>query len=141
FEAEMRELAIEKSALQTLISSLSDRDTFNFFTDEGLLPNYAFPEVGVMLNSLIYRKKSKVQEGGGSYETWHFEYERPARSAIEELAPANTFYAEGRKVRVDQVDMAVSEIETWRFCNNCSHKELLGKDEEREVCVHCGSPM
>ena len=52
-----------------------------------------------MLNSLIYRKKTKVQEGQGSYDTWSFEYERPARSAIEELAPANTFYAEGRKVK------------------------------------------
>lgn len=141
FDKEMRELNIEKSALQTLVSNLSDRDTFNFFTDEGLLPNYAFPEVGVMLNSLIYRKKTKVQEGGSSYDTWHFEYERPARSAIEELAPANTFYAEGRKVQVDQVDMTVSEIEKWRFCPNCSHKELLGKEEEKEICINCGSPM
>lgn len=141
FEKEMRELNIEKSALQTLVNNLSDRDTFNFFTDEGLLPNYAFPEVGVMLNSLIYRKKAKIQEGGSSYETWHYEYERPARSAIEELAPANTFYAEGRKVRVDQVDMSVSEVEKWRFCPNCSHKELLGKEEEKDTCINCGSSM
>lgn len=141
YEDELRELSIEKSALQALVKNLSDRDTFNFFTDEGLLPNYAFPEVGVMLNSLIYRKKTKVQEGESSYDSWSFEYERPARSAIEELAPANTFYAEGRRVKVDQVDMSVSEVETWRFCNNCSHKEMLGKEEEKEVCVNCGSPM
>ena len=37
--------------------------------------------------------------------------------------------------------MTVSEVETWRFCNNCSHKELIRKDEEKEVCVKCGSPM
>jgi len=141
YEEELRELSIEKSALQALVKSLSDRDTFNFFTDEGLLPNYAFPEVGVMLNSLIYRKKTKVQKGESSYDSWSFEYERPARSAIEELAPANTFYAEGRRVKIDQVDMTVSEVETWRFCNNCSHKEMLGKEEEKEVCVNCGSPM
>ena len=141
FDEELRELNIEKSALQALVKNLSDRDTFNFFTDEGLLPNYAFPEVGVTLNSLIYRKKTKVQEGGGSYDTWNYEYERPARSAIVELAPANTFYAEGRRVKVDQVDMAVSEVETWRFCSNCSHKEMLGKEEEKEVCINCGSPM
>jgi DEAD/DEAH box helicase domain-containing protein len=141
YDAELRELSIEKSALQSLVKSLSDRDTFNFFTDEGLLPNYAFPEVGVMLNSLIYRKKAKVQDGEGSYDSWSFEYERPARSAIEELAPANTFYAEGRRVKVDQVDMAVSEVEKWRFCSNCSHKEMLGKDEEKQVCPNCGSHM
>jgi len=94
-----------------------------------------------MLNSLIHRKKQKIQEGQGSYDTWNYEYERPAASAIQELAPANTFYAEGRKVKIDQVDMTVSEIETWRFCNNCSHKELLGKEEEKSACIKCGSPM
>jgi len=141
FAEVFRELKIEKSALQALVKSISERYTFNFFTDEGLLPNYAFPEVGVMLNSLIYRKKTKVQEGQGSYDTWSFEYERPARSAIEELAPANTFYAEGRKVKIDQVDMGVSEIETWRFCNKCSYKEMLGTTNEKEACPVCGSPM
>lgn len=141
FAAELRELGIEKSALQALVKSLSDRDTYNFFTDEGLLPNYAFPEVGVMLSSLIYRKKAKIQEGESSYDSWSYEYERPARSAIEELAPANTFYAEGRKVKVDQVDMTVSEVETWRFCDNCSHKEMLGKEEDKTICPNCGSSM
>lgn len=141
YENELREFNIEKSALQTLIKNISDRNTFNFFTDEGLLPNYAFPEAGVMLHSLIYRKKMKVQEGESSYDTWNYEYERSAGSALAELAPANTFYAEGRKVKIDQVDMNVSEIEAWRFCNNCSHKELLGSEEDKEVCVKCGSPM
>jgi len=141
YDNELRELKIEKSALQALVKNISDRDTFNFFTDEGLLPNYAFPEAGVMLHSLIYRKKLKVQEGESSYDTWNYEYERPAVSALAELAPANTFYAEGRKVKIDQVDMSVSEIETWRFCNNCSHKELLGKEEDKQVCLKCGSPM
>ena len=141
FEKEIQELGIEKSALQTLVKSISDRNTFNFFTDEGLLPNYAFPEVGVMLNSLIYRKKTRVQEGQSSYDSWNYKYERPAVSAIAELAPANTFYSGGRRVKVDQVDMTVSDIETWRFCDNCSHKELLGMEEDKENCVTCGSPM
>lgn len=141
FEKDLRELGIEKSALQALVKNISDRNTYNFFTDEGLLPNYAFPEVGVMLKSLIYRKKLQVQEGESSYDTWSYEYERPARSAIEELAPANTFYASGRRVKVDQVDMTVSDVETWRFCNNCSHKELIGKEEDKEICPVCGSTM
>ena len=141
FDQDLRELGIEKSALQALIKNITDRNIFNFFTDEGLLPNYAFPEVGVMLNSLIYRKKQTVQEGESSYETWTYEYERPAVSAIAELAPANTFYAGSRKVKIDKVDMTVSEVETWRFCDNCSHKELLGPEKERELCRKCGSPM
>ncbi|WP_136797070.1 DEAD/DEAH box helicase [Desulfosediminicola ganghwensis] len=141
YEEELRDLEIEKSALQSLVRNIKNRDTFNFFTDEGLLPNYAFPEVGVMLRSLIYRRKSKVQTGESNYETWHYDYERPAVAAIQELAPANTFYAGGRRVTIDQVDMAVSEVEAWRFCNNCAHKEQVGTAEERESCVVCGSPM
>ena len=134
YEDELRELMIEKSALVSLVRSINERRIYNYFTDEGLLPNYAFPEVGVMLRSLIYRKKTKVQAGEGSYDSWHYEYERPAVSAIQELAPANTFYAGGRRVKVDQVDMAVSDVETWRFCDNCSHKELVGmRGREREL--------
>ncbi|MEA2084838.1 MAG: helicase-related protein, partial [Thermodesulfobacteriota bacterium] len=72
FEKDLRELGIEKSALQALVKNISDRNTYNFFTDEGLLPNYAFPEVGVMLKSLIYRKKLQVQEGESSYDTWSY---------------------------------------------------------------------
>ena len=141
YEAELRDLQIEKSALQSLVRNISEKATFNFFTDEGLLPNYAFPEVGVMLHSLIYRKKTKVQDGESSYDSWSFEYERPARSAISELAPANTFYAEGRKVKVDQVDMSVSDREIWRFCDNCSHKEIIGTEDEKKNCPSCGSSM
>ncbi|WP_462270445.1 DEAD/DEAH box helicase [Desulfobacter sp.] len=142
FDTALRELMIEKSALQSLGNSISNRNTFNFFTDEGLLPNYAFPEAGVILNSLIYRKKTKIQDGeGSSYDTWNFEYERPARSAINELAPANTFYAEGRKVKIDQVDLEVSEIENWRFCDRCAYKELVTQDTPKEACPCCGSPM
>jgi DEAD/DEAH box helicase domain-containing protein len=138
---ELRELEIEKSAVQTLVKDINGRITFNFFTDEGLIPNYAFPEAGVVLKSVIYRKKQKVQEGESSYDTWAYDCERPASSALAELAPANTFYAEARKVKIDQVDMAVSEIQNWRFCNNCSHRELTGAAEEKKACPNCGSPI
>ncbi|MDM8536618.1 DEAD/DEAH box helicase [Desulfobacterales bacterium HSG17] len=138
---ELREMNIEKSALQTLVRNINDHNTFNFFTDQGLIPNYAFPEAGVILKSLIYRKKKEVHQGQGAYESWSYDYERSASSALAELAPANTFYAEGRKVKIDQVDMSLSEIETWRFCNNCSHKEMLAGTQEKKVCPNCGSPM
>ena len=37
--------------------SINDRDVFGFLTDEGLIPNYAFPEAGVTLRSVIFRKR------------------------------------------------------------------------------------
>jgi DEAD/DEAH box helicase domain-containing protein len=138
---DLEELQREKSALQDLVKGINDRDTLNFFTDEGLLPNYAFPEAGVVLQSIIYRRKSNPKEDGGNYDTWRYEYERPASSAIDELAPENTFYADGRKVKIDQVDMGSSEVELWRFCSNCSHSEMVGTGKDTATCPSCGSTM
>ncbi len=99
YEHHLDELRLEKKALQKLIIDINAYATFNFFTDEGLLPNYAFPEAGVVLRSIIYRKKGEQQAGDSAYDTWSYTYERPAASAIAELAPANRFYAGGARCR------------------------------------------
>ncbi|GLI35199.1 DEAD/DEAH box helicase [Desulforhabdus amnigena] len=140
YESDLDDLRLEKTAINGIIRSIVEKDTFNFFTDEGLLPNYAFPQAGVILRSVIYRRK-KNTDGPGKYQTKVFEYERPAVSAIHELAPANRFYAEGRKVTVDQINMATSEVEDWRFCNNCTYHELVVSGEEKAACPKCGSPL
>jgi DEAD/DEAH box helicase domain-containing protein len=132
------ELKMEKSALNRLVRLLNDKHTFNFFTDEGLLPNYAFPEAGVSLRSVIYRKKAKV-DGKGKYDTWTHEYERPAVAAIQELAPGNAFYVDGRKLMIDQIDLSVSPREIWRFCGECSHAELNLPEAPQAACPKCGS--
>ncbi len=138
---QIEELAQEASALGALIKRLDDRDVLNFFTDEGLLPNYAFPEAPVRLRSVIWRKKTKPESGKSAYESWAYEYDRPGSSAISELAPENVFYASGRQVRIDQVDVQSAEIEQWRFCNNCSHSERVGEHEVNASCPSCGSLM
>lgn len=140
-EQDLRKLKMERTALQNLVKTINDRQTFNFFTDEGLIPNYAFPEAGVTLRSVIFRKKERVQEGQGKYENWIYEYERSAASAIDELAPSNRFYAGGRNVKVDQVDMSINDVETWRLCNDCSHAERVVLGEEKSACPNCGSQL
>jgi DEAD/DEAH box helicase domain-containing protein len=138
-EDELDHLEREKSSLGSIAQSIVSKDTFNFFTDEGLLPNYAFPEAGILLRSVILRKKKK-QDGRGKYKADTYEYERPAVSAIHELAPSNEFYAEGRKVGIDQIDMRLSEIEEWRFCNCCPHVEKVQVGGTVEnACPKCGS--
>jgi len=141
YEKELDELKREKSALQALVKRINDLETFNYFTNEGLIPNYAFPEAGVVLRSIIYRRKTEPREGESNYDSWTYDFERPSRSAINELAPANIFYAGGRKVEIDQVDLNVSEIEAWRFCDNCSHMVLAGREAETATCPGCGSTM
>jgi DEAD/DEAH box helicase domain-containing protein len=141
FEDALQQLLREKAALNEIVRFINARQVLNFFTDEGLLPNYAFPEAGVILRSVIYRRNSKAEDDERKYQTQTFEYERPAASAILELAPANYFYAQGRKLEVDQVNLQVSQIEPWRFCSDCSYLELEGKSEPRASCPQCGSAL
>ena len=140
YENERDELFREKAALNSIIRRMNEKETYNFFTDEGLLPNYAFPEAGILLQSVIYKRKAKPDKEG-LYKTTTYEYERPAVSAIHELAPDNHFYAEGRKVKVDQVNLNLSEIEEWRFCSSCSHMELAETGDTTSTCPSCGSVL
>jgi DEAD/DEAH box helicase domain-containing protein len=140
FDKEIEDLEMEKASLNAIIAKISEKDTFNFFTDEGLLPNYSFPEAGVTLRSIILKKKANADQHG-KYKSTIFEYERPAATAISELAPANRFYAEGRMVTVDQIDMALSTIEEWQFCNECSHHELVLTGGDTQCCPRCHSPL
>ncbi|MFW6415283.1 MAG: Zn-binding domain-containing protein [Thermodesulfobacteriota bacterium] len=140
-ETELEELKLERSGLMALIRNMNAKDTYNFFTEEGLLPNYAFPEQGILLQSIIYRRRREAQTGQGRYETFNFEYERPASSGLRDLAPGNRFYAEGRRVEVDQIDLRVSEVEQWRLCSACPHCEPEARAKEHSVCPRCGSPL
>lgn len=139
YQSELEELMMEKKGLNDLVQDLGSKHILNFFTDEGLLPNYAFPEAGVTLRSVIFRKKTKKTDDGGNYETLRFEYERSAGSAISELAPSSVFYAGGRRVTIDQVDLSVSDIETWQMCDNCSLMTREISSQAAANCPACGS--
>ena len=119
---ELKELRQERMALTKLVASVSERDTLQFLTDEGLLPNYAFPEQGVLLHSVIIRDDKRVGPDPED-RVLTLEYERPGASAITELAPNNAFYAEGRKITIEQVDVSRDKPAKWRFCRSCSHAE------------------
>ncbi|MCP4402490.1 MAG: DEAD/DEAH box helicase [bacterium] len=140
-EQQEQDLLCERDALNALVKAMNDRENYGWLADEGLLPNYAFPESGVTLRSVIYRRKKEADSEGRAYDTWSYDFERPAASAIRELAPANSFYAAHRKVEIDQVDLTLSEIEEWRFCNNCSCMQNIIGPEQHRSCPQCGSPF
>lgn len=146
-EEEKKELELEKSALKNLVASINSKNIFNFLSDEGILPNYAFPEAGVILKAIIYRKKNETKSESGKndknkkYEKYIYEYNRSAMAAIQELAPENSFYVEGRKLKIDQIDLRVSEPELWRLCPNCSHAALEVRGKNTAQCPRCGSPL
>ena len=137
-ELELGRLIQERTALSRLIGSIEGKATLNVLTDEGLLPNYAFPEQGVLLRSIIIREN---RPGSDPAQPETFEYELPSASAITELAPNNTFYAEGRRVVVNQVDVSKIKPDPWRFCRQCSYAELLSSGDQHINCPRCGDAM
>ena len=147
-ERDIEEVSRERTGLQRLVRRINNRDTYGFLTDEGLLPNYAFPEEGVTLRSVILRFSpergaAEGLPGNGSrqHRVETYEYLRPASAALSELAPANSFYAEGHRVQIDRVDLDVSKIQTWRLCPSCPHCRCIDDADGFVACPRCGDPM
>lgn len=131
----------ERQALLALVGSINDRQTLNFFTDEGLLPNYAFPEEGVTLNSVILRRRERRDDGGAgmSDEKTRLSFQRSAQAALGELVPDAMFYAAEHQLNIDQVDLKLSKPESWRLCPACSYSENLEESgDPHAVCPRCG---
>ena len=69
-----------------------------------------------------------------------YEYSRSASSAISEFAPNNSFYVDGRKLTIDQVDLTTAQTARWRLCPNCSHAQIEEAGKNVAACPQCGSP-
>ncbi|WP_322996266.1 DEAD/DEAH box helicase [Castellaniella sp.] len=141
--AEYEQLSRERDSMLELIKEINGRDLLNTLTDAGLIPNYAFPEAGVELKSVLWRKRATDEPGQGAYVALKtLKYERPAQSALSEFAPENRFYANQRRVQVDQINMNLAQAETWRFCPACHHMQHLEKEPvEHAVCPRCSDTM
>ena len=136
-DEKIKDLKFARAVIGRLIDEQGSKYPLNVLTDEGVLPNYAFPEAGVTLDSVIRDDKDDGQREFSSRE-----FIRPASSAIRELAPFNTFYAEGRKVRIDEIDIGSSArplTEKWRLCAECNYAERITDESvTATACPRCG---
>ncbi len=142
-QGELKKVEQEMKLIISLIKLLEDKYILNFMTDAGLLPNYAFPETGVWLTAVVTGLETPEDngDGGKSYEVR--EYMRAAGVAIRELAPFNLFYAEGRKLPINFVELghAAESIERWQFCDRCAHMERVETSHYKKTCPQCGSSI
>ncbi len=138
-EADRSDLDETIEIIQRLIDELGSKYPLNVLTDAGVIPNYAFPEPGVVLDSVITERGT---DGQSRHKVYNFQ--RPASSAIREFAPFNTFYADGRRVRVDEIDLGPRQqplLEDWRFCPECNHMRRVAQEEAIEPsCPRCNDP-
>ena len=141
YDDEIKELKHEEAALLTVLQEIGKKNIFNFLSDEGLLPNYAFPEAGIILRAVLYRKEDEETPAQKKkYEKMVYEYSRSASAAISEFAPNNSFYVDGRKLTIDQVDLTTAQTARWRLCPNCSHAQIEETGKNTSACPQCGSP-
>ena len=137
------QLRRERDKVLELVKEINQRDLLNTLTDAGLIPNYAFPEAGIELKSVLWRRKSSDDHTQGAYVALPaIRYERPASSALSEFAPENRFYANQRRVEIDQINMGLAKLEWWRLCPGCHHMENLQVHADaHDTCPRCGDAM
>ena len=141
YDDQIKELKAERAAWTSVVAKINDKNVFNFLSDAGLLPNYAFPEAGIVLKAVLTRvEKDENDREKNKYESTTYEYNRSASSAISEFAPLNSFYAGGHKLTIDQVDINTAKAEPWRLCPNCSHASIEDSSTPVHVCPKCGNP-
>jgi len=136
-DLDLSHMVAERKAISRLIKEVNKKQTLNFLTDEGLIPNYAFPEEGVTLRSIILKKPDPSDDSNKLIKL-ELEHMRSAESAISEFAPGNSFYVEGRKLTIDQVSVESDDYEEWHFCRSCSHLEPVStQSESYTACPSC----
>lgn len=142
------ELTAARKEFQHLISrEIREKDIYSYLTDNGLLPNYAFPEEGVQVRSVILQKRG---QGSKFREPTEYSFTRSAASAIGEMVFPNRFYAFAHQLHVDQLRCDKDSFERWRICPECGHAEKevsIGEDSDGSaakkketaiVCPNCG---
>ncbi len=133
--AEIDLMEKERAGLGQRIQQLNGEYLLEAMTNAGLLPNYAFPEEGVALTTIIHGTRS----GGAEYVTPMHRYSRPAHAALAEFAPRNTFFAHKSKVQIDQIDIEVEPANEYRFCACCHFlTPLTEAAAQAGSCPHCG---
>ena len=140
YEEEIKDLKGELYGLLNVVKNINNKNIFNFMSDEGLLPNYAFPEAGIILKAILFRKEEDLDDEKKKYEKMIFEYNRSVSSALSEFAPSNNFYVDGKRLEINQVDLNTAEKARWRLCPNCSYIEEVSSIKNVGACPRCGSP-
>ncbi|GAA0965355.1 DEAD/DEAH box helicase [Actinocorallia libanotica] len=142
------EQARTKAELEAELGSVSKqgaarqrRPAQSVLCDLGLLPNYALIDAATTLEATIFWPEGTTPEGGVRYKSKSFSYGRPRGFALSELAPGNTFYAEGYKHRITGIDIITGrdrDWRHWRFCPSCGYVRTENAENDITPCPRCG---
>jgi ATP-dependent helicase YprA (DUF1998 family) len=135
------ELEAELAAVSKQGAARQRQPAQTVLCDLGLLPNYALIDATTTLDATVFWPEGITPEGRARYKSKSFSYGRPRSFALSELAPGNTFYAEGYKHRVTGIDIMTGREQDWRhwrFCPSCGYVRTENAESDISPCPRCG---
>ena len=117
---------------------MNTKDVFNFLSDEGLLPNYAFPGRESSFGPSFIVRKNPRRSGAIAREIMTYIY-AVGICCTHEARPGQHLLCGRAPSTIDQVDVFTTESEQWRLCPNCSHAERDETLSHVASCPRCGS--
>ncbi|GAB1641447.1 helicase-related protein [Krasilnikovia sp. MM14-A1259] len=132
---------LRSEAIQTRrqISRIGRAAAHGTLVEYGLLPNYALTDTRTTLEATLTWEE-KTPAGDTEYHSEVREYARPARQALTEIAPGNTYYVRGYGHQISGLDLGAKgrAVRRWRICPSCGYvRTALGADDT-SACDRCG---
>ena len=135
-----RQLRAEMRGIRRLLGDMGAASAHSTLIEYGLLPNYALFDQATVLEATLV-SQGETDEGDRRYDTELREYRRPARIALTEVAPGNTYYVRGYRHQVSGLDIGTSKqpkIKKWRVCPACGTVRTDNAVQDTSPCVSCG---
>lgn len=138
-DKEKREILKDRlRGLMRLERTITDCTVLEFMTNQGLLPNYAFPETGVTFTANVFYRRPLGDEYENTADPESIELVRPASQGIRELAPGNVFYTHKLCIPIGGLAISDEDKKLVRFCSKCDAIAIEGNDEfNNTVCPKC----
>ncbi|MGV9370032.1 DEAD/DEAH box helicase [Micromonospora tulbaghiae] len=135
---EIKMLKAEEGAVRRRLREVSGAAAHGTLVEFGLLPNYALIDNRTDLEAtLTWEDKA---DGGRRFHSELRDYARPARQALVEIAPGNSYYVRGYKHEISGLDVGPVDrpaYEQWRICAQCGYVRTHLAKEDTSACPRC----
>ncbi|MEV1288749.1 DEAD/DEAH box helicase [Micromonospora sp. NPDC049679] len=135
---EIKMLKAEEAAVRRRLREVSAAAAHGTLVEFGLLPNYALIDTRTDLEAtLTWEEKA---DGDRRFHSELREYARPARQALVEIAPGNSYYVRGYKHEISGLDVGAADrpaYEQWRVCAQCGYVRTHLAKEDTSPCARC----
>jgi hypothetical protein len=129
----------EARAVRRHLGDLGQAAAHGTLVELGLLPNYALVDTATILEATLTWQET-LPDGDRQYHSEVREYRRPARHALRELAPGNSYYVRGYRHEVSSLDIGTPDrpaYRLWRICGQCGYVRTTGAAEDTSACPRC----